>query len=172
MSSGIHVFRTMNTAFREGEISIDGAPAGAAPVYQWIYTGGIDPFFWEPISGGSGFEFLSLPHRFDAVRGCVEQRAAAHDCAVYNADDYFSATGTLLVYLDHGAQQVTGQVTENTIESGPTPTINENVQTDSSGNITGTVKTTSSRQFKAAGFVNTSHGRVDTQVKQTVNFKK
>ena len=130
------------------------------------------PVFLGAHSGGSGFEFLSLPHRFDAVRGCVEQRAAAHDCAVYNADDYFSATGTLLVYLDHGAQQVTGQVTENTIESGPTPTINENVQTDSSGNITGTVKTTSSRQFKAAGFVNTSHGRVDTQVKQTVNFKK
>jgi len=63
MSSGIHVFRTMNTAFREGEISIDGAPAGAAPVYQWIYTGGIDPFFWEPIPGVQALNFC--PYRID-----------------------------------------------------------------------------------------------------------
>jgi hypothetical protein len=32
-----------NTSFREVEISIDGEPAGVAPVYPWIYTGGIDP---------------------------------------------------------------------------------------------------------------------------------
>ena len=161
-----------NTAFREGEISIDGAPAGVAPVYPWIYTGGIDPFFWEPIPGVQALNFV--PYRIDLTPFAgVLSNGQPHTIAlsVYNADDYFSATGTLLVYLDHGAQQVTGQVTENTIESGHTPTINENVQTDSSGNITATVKTTSSRQFKVAGFVNTSHGRVDTQVKQTVNFK-
>jgi len=31
-----------NTAFRETEVVIDGQPAGVAPVYPWIYTGGID----------------------------------------------------------------------------------------------------------------------------------
>src|SRR5262249_37081531 len=31
------------TAFREAEVTIDGQPAGVAPVYPWIYTGGIDP---------------------------------------------------------------------------------------------------------------------------------
>ena len=40
-----------NTAFREAEVSIDGQPAGVAPVYPWIYTGGIDPFLWEPVPG-------------------------------------------------------------------------------------------------------------------------
>jgi hypothetical protein len=33
------------------------------------------------------------------------------------------------------------------------------------------VTTTSAREFKVAGFVNTSHGRVDTEVRQSVNFK-
>jgi len=37
------------TAFRESEVTIDGNPAGVAPVYPWIYTGGIDPFLWIPI---------------------------------------------------------------------------------------------------------------------------
>ncbi len=26
------------TAFREGEVTIDGQPAGVAPIYPWIYT--------------------------------------------------------------------------------------------------------------------------------------
>src|SRR5207248_6643691 len=36
------------TAFREAEVSIGGEPAGVAPVYPWIYTGGIDPLLWRP----------------------------------------------------------------------------------------------------------------------------
>ena len=36
------------TAFREAEISIDGQAAGVAPVYPWIYTGGIDVLLWRP----------------------------------------------------------------------------------------------------------------------------
>src|SRR5215831_9436878 len=39
------------TGFRESQVSIDGQPAGVAPVYPWIYTGGIDPFLWRPIPG-------------------------------------------------------------------------------------------------------------------------
>jgi Peptide N-acetyl-beta-D-glucosaminyl asparaginase amidase A len=51
------------TAFREAEVSIDGTPAGVAPVYPWIYTGGVDPFFWEPIPGVQTLNFI--PYRVD-----------------------------------------------------------------------------------------------------------
>jgi hypothetical protein len=90
--------------------------------------------------------------------------------SVFNADSYFSATATLLVFLDHDSDEVTGEVTANTIGDGPNPSVIENLQTDASGNVSGTVTTSSSRQFKVAGFVNTSHGRVDTEVHQSVNF--
>ena len=46
-----------NTAFRESEITIDGTPAGVAPVYPWIFTGGIDPFLWIPIPGVQTLNF-------------------------------------------------------------------------------------------------------------------
>jgi hypothetical protein len=46
-----------NTGFRETEVSVDGQPAGVAPVYPWIYTGGIDPFLWEPIPGVQTLNF-------------------------------------------------------------------------------------------------------------------
>jgi hypothetical protein len=160
-----------NTAFREAEIAIDGQPAGVAPVYPWIFTGGVDPFLWEPIPGVQTLNFV--PYRVDLTPFAgVLSNGQPHTIAlsVFNANSYFAATATLLVYLDHESEQVSGEVTANTIGAGPNPAVNENLQTDASGNISGTVTTSSSREFKVAGFVNTSHGRVDTDVHQTVNF--
>jgi hypothetical protein len=161
-----------NTAFREAEISIDGMPVGVAPVYPWIYTGGIDPFLWVPIPGVQTLNFV--PYRVDLTPlAGVLSNGEPHTVAlsVFNADSYFSATATLLLYLDHGSQQVSGEVIANTIGSAPNPIVDENLQTSTSGDITGSVTTTSAREFKVAGFVNTSHGRVDTEVRQSVNFK-
>jgi hypothetical protein len=160
-----------STAFRETEIAIDGQPAGVAPVYPWIYTGGVDPYLWEPIPAVQTLNFV--PYRIDLTpfAGLLSD-GQPHTIAmsVFNADSYFSATATLLLFLDHDSQTVTGGVTADTIGSGPNPAVNENLQTDASGNISGTVTTSSSRQFKVAGFVNTSHGRVDTEVRQSVHF--
>src|SRR5260370_16233555 len=36
------------TGFRETQVMIDGQPAGVAPVYPWIYTGGIHPLLGRP----------------------------------------------------------------------------------------------------------------------------
>jgi hypothetical protein len=160
-----------NTAFREAEISIDGQPAGVAPVYPWIYTGGVDPFFWEPIPGVQTLNFV--PYRVDLTPFAgVLSDGQSHTVAmsVFNSDSYFSATATLLLYLDPGAAQVTGAITKNTIGSGPTPSVNENVTTDASGNVSGTVTVNSHRNFKVAGYVNTSHGKVNTEVRQKVDF--
>jgi hypothetical protein len=160
-----------NTAFREAEVSIDGQPAGVAPVYPWIYTGGVDPFFWEPIPGVQTLNFV--PYRVDLTPFAgVLSNGQSHTVAmsVFNADSYFSATATLLLYLDHGSTQVTGAVTKNTIGSGPSPSVNEDVTTDASGNVSGTVTVNSFRNFKVAGYVNTSHGKVNTEVRQKVNF--
>ncbi len=49
------------TAFREAQITVDGIPAGIAPVLPWIYTGGIDPGWWRPIPAVQTLNFL--PYR-------------------------------------------------------------------------------------------------------------
>ena len=43
------LFNCGSTGFREAEVTIDGTPAGVAPVYPWIFTSGIDPYLWRPI---------------------------------------------------------------------------------------------------------------------------
>jgi hypothetical protein len=158
------------TGFRESEVSIDGEPAGVAPVYPWIYTGGIDPLLWRPIPGVQTLNFV--PYRVDLTPFAgVLSNGQPHTVSVnvFNANFGFSTTATLLLFQDHGAQVVTGQVTENTIGTAA-PNVQENLNTDASGNITGTVTVTSSRQFTVAGFVNTSHGTVNTNVDQTISF--
>jgi hypothetical protein len=160
-----------NTAFRETEISIDGKPAGVAPVFPFIFTGGIDPFLWEPIPAVQTLDFK--PYRVDltpfaGVLGDGSQHTVA--VSVFNANDFFNATANLLVFTDHGSREVAGGLISNTLSVAPTPQVNENLTTSSSGVVTGTVSVSSNRTFSISGFVNTSHGRVVTTVEQQVNF--
>jgi hypothetical protein len=159
-----------NTAFRETEISIDGKAAGVAPVYPWIFTGGLDPYLWIPITGVQTLNFK--PYRVDltpfaGVLGDGSQHTVA--ISVYNANGYFLATGNLLVYTDHGSEEVNGEVTSNTLSAEPNPQVTEDLTT-TNGVTTGTVSVGSNRSFSITGYVNTSHGRVETTVEQKVDF--
>jgi hypothetical protein len=88
--------------------------------------------------------------------------------SVYNADSYFSATASLLLYLDPGSTEVTGAVTQNTL-TGPSPVVTENLNVQPTF-ITGTVKVASNRSFVISGYANTSKGKVTTKVSQTASF--
>lgn len=159
-----------STGFRESEIMIDGQPAGVAPVFPWIFTGGIDPLLWRPIPGVQTLNFV--PYRVDLTPfAALLSNGQPHQISVnvFNADFGFSTTATLLAFLDHGSTQVTGDLTENTIGAGPVPNVVENL-TNTNGNITGSVTVTSSRSFRLSGFVRTSHGRVDTRMQQDIQF--
>lgn len=165
------LFSCPGTSFREVEVTVDGQPAGVAPVYPWIYTGGIDPLLWRPIPGVQTLNFV--PYRVDLTPFAgVLSNGQPHrvGVSVYNANHYFLVAASLLLYLDHGAAQVTGAVTQNTVGTPRPPTVKENLATAPDGSITGTVTTTSSRLFTLAGYVNTSHGRVETTVRQVLAF--
>jgi hypothetical protein len=159
-----------NTDFRQVNVSIDGAPAGVAPVFPWIYTGGVDPGLWIPIPGVQTLNLL--PYRVDLTPFAgVLSNGQPHTVGVtvFNAFEYFNTVATLLLYEDHGSKKVTGELTENTL-SDPNPVVVNNVVFDSSGNGGGKVTVTSAQDFTIAGWVNTSHGRVSTKIDEKVNF--
>jgi hypothetical protein len=160
-----------NTAFRETEVFIDGQPAGVAPVYPWIYTGGIDPFLWEPIPGIQTLNFK--PYRVDLTpfAGLLSDgNSHTVSVGVFNANSFFLATANLLAFTDHNRQQVTGGIISNTLSAAPTPIVTEKISANPAGNFTGSVSVASNRNFAIRGYVNTSHGRVETTVEQTVAF--
>jgi hypothetical protein len=159
-----------NTGFRETEVTIDGAPAGVAPVSPWIYTGGIDPWLWYPIPG---IQTLNLiPYRVDLTpfAGLLSNgQQHTVSISVYNADSYFSDTANLLLYLDSGLTQVTGGILKNSLAAAPNPVVKENLNITSSA-ITGGVDVASNRNFTISGYVNTSHGVITTTISQKINF--
>ncbi len=158
-----------STAFREGEVSVDGTPAGVAPIYPWIFTGGIDPYLWQPIPGVQTFDFTAFHVDLSPFAG-VLSNGSPHTIAtsVYNADSYFSATGALRLFLDHGASTVTGSVTRNTL-GAPAPSVVANITSTSAGS-TGTIDTSSRRNFTISGTVTGSAGKMVNTVTQSVQF--
>ncbi|GAB3790463.1 hypothetical protein GCM10028797_27290 [Dyella agri] len=166
-------FGCNNTAFRETEVSIDGQPAGVAPVYPWIYTGGTgNPWLWEPIPGVQTLSFV--PYRVDLTpfAGVLDDgKPHSVSLSVFNANQHFAVAGNLLLYLDHGSKQVTGSVISNTLTAAPAPQVVENLTTDANNNVTGgNITVTSNRKFAITGVVATSHGVVQTVVAQNVAF--
>jgi hypothetical protein len=159
-----------NTAFRQVDVSIDGTPAGVAPIFPWIYTGGIDPGLWIPIPG---VRTLNLqPYRVDLTpfAGLLSNgKPHTVGVTVFNAFNFFSTVANLLIYEDHGSKEVSGEVTENNL-TAPNPALVNHVTVDTNGNATGVVTVTSAQNFTIAGYVNTSHGRVSTKIQQNVNF--
>jgi hypothetical protein len=158
-----------NTGFRESEVTIDGTPAGVAPVSPWIYTGGIDPWLWFPIPG---VQTLNLtPYRVDLTPfASLLSNGQPHTVAVsvYNANAGFADTASLLLYLDSGSTQVTGNVVKNSL-TAPNPVVTENINSGSS--ITGSVQVSSTRSFIISGFVNTSQGKVTTTITENLSFR-
>lgn len=159
-----------NTGFRESEVTLDGQPAGVAPIYPWIFTGGIDPYLWRPIPGVQTLNFV--PYRVDLTPFASRlSDGNPHTVAlsVFNADGYFSATATLLIYEDHDSTQVTGAVTKNTLAAPPTPKVTENLHMVQ-GMPRGFVTVSNGHHFVISGYVNTSHGKVTTTVDQAIDF--
>ena len=158
------------TAFRETEITIDGKAAGVAPVSPWIYTGGIDPYLWEPITGVETLDFK--PYRVDLTpfAGMLSDgKPHTVGISVYNANSYFLATANLLLYRDKILAETGGDVLENTLSAEPVPSVVENLTT-ANGATTGTVVVGSKRTFTVKGYVNSAFGRVQTTVESTVDF--
>jgi len=156
------------TTFREAEITIDGQPAGVAPAFPRITEGSIDPFLWRPIPGLIALNFR--PYRVDITPfAALLSNGQPHEVGVkvINANP-FALNGTVLLYLDHGSSQITGGLELNTL-GGPNPVTKQSVSTKD-GITLGTVTVKSVRDFKIRGFVNTSHGRVDTEIAQKVEF--
>ncbi len=159
------------TAFRETEVLLDGQPAGVAPAYPWIFTGGIDPYLWEPVTGVQTLDFVPFRVDLTPFAGTLDD-GGTHTVAVsvFNANSYFLATANLLVYTDHRAAKVTGGLTSNTLSAPAAPEVTENITPGAGPTYTGSIDTRAARAWAIRGWVNTSHGRVETTVKGNVNF--
>ena len=162
------LFGCGNTDFRETEVTIDGQPAGIAPVSAWVYTGFL-PDQWVPSPAVQTLDFV--PYRVNLTPFAAllsDGNPHTISLSMFNDDSYFSETASLLLFLDKGSTKVTGGILKNTL-SAPSPVVTENLQGTST--VTGTIGVTSDRKFTISGYVNTSHGKVSTSIQEHQNFE-
>ena len=170
-------FDTYSSPYKEAEVTVDGQPAGIAPAYPWIFTGGEDPILWQPIPGVQTLELH--PYRIDLTPFVgVLSNGQPHTIAINvnglsatSSSGYFNTSASLLLYLDHGSRHVSGAVTRDTLEASPVVyTENEVKPTDSSGSFAGPISVTSNRHYTIVGTANTSHGMVTTRIDTDMAF--
>ncbi len=156
-------------AFREGMITVDGMRAGVAPVYPWIYTGGIDPYLWEPIPGVQTVKFEPTHVELTPFAGVIDDgKPHTIAVAVRGASSGFSVTGALYLWLDHGAQALRGSLLRDTLGEA-TPSVTNTIAT-TNGTTSGDVDTGVTHDYLISGILRTSHGPVVTTVAQHGTF--
>jgi Peptide N-acetyl-beta-D-glucosaminyl asparaginase amidase A len=156
-----------NTDFRETEIAIDGQPAGIAPVFPWVFTGFL-PDQWRPIPGVQTLDFVPYRVNLTPFAGLLSNgQPHTVTLSVFDQNYYFSVAASLLLYLDRASSQTSGVVTNNTLSS-PSPSVTENLQGTST--VRGTIGVSEKRNYTITGYVDTSHGRINTTVSQEQNF--
>ncbi|HEX4509649.1 MAG TPA: peptide-N4-asparagine amidase [Burkholderiaceae bacterium] len=157
-------------SFREVEVAIDGTPAGVAPVFPWIYSGGISPSLWIPTPGVQTLNFK--PSRVDLTpfAGVLDDgQPHTVSLQVFDAQDNFSVTATLLAFGDPKAQVVTGSLVSDTLTLPVVNVLSNGLKVDGA-NAQGRLSVKSARDYTIVGTVNTSRGAVTTTVASHIAF--
>ncbi|MBD8873937.1 peptide-N4-asparagine amidase [Rhodanobacter sp. DHB23] len=160
--------------YREVAVSIDGQPAGRAPVYPWTYTGGVDPNLWRPTPDIQTLNFT--PYRMDLTPfAALLDDGKPHTVAVrvLGAHDFFSLAANLLAWRDHGREVLTGKLTQNTLatqQDSLQARVQRHFEHGAGGTLHGEVDTLQDSNYVIAGELQTSRGKVATRVEHRSSF--
>jgi hypothetical protein len=160
-------------SFRGVEVLVDGRPAGLAPVYPWIFAGGVAPHLWLPTPAIQTTDFI--PSRVDLTpfAGLLDD-GKPHSVAVrvLGTDHFFNVAANLLVYQDSHAKQLQGELTQDTLaEQQPAGfRVHDTLHADAAGRIVGKIESDQVQSYVIVGRLSTPRGNLDTTVRYTGEF--
>ena len=151
-------------AFREIEVSVDGKPAGVVWPYPYVYTGGVNPLIWRPVTGIHTMDIPSYRLDLTPFAGMLGGSHTISLTVVGNAG-YWLAGGSLLVTAS-GAP-TSGGVTSDTLA----PTTSESTSTPILGG-TGQAATTeaAASSYEISGKVSQGGKSWTDTVRQKLTF--
>jgi hypothetical protein len=154
----------LQPAFREIEVSIDGRPAGVVWPFPYVYTGGVNPLIWRPLSGIHTLDIPSYRLNLTPFAGLL---SGTHTISltVANNAGYWLAGGSLL--LTSGGAPTTGRLISDTLS----PTVSQITTSDALGSASQPVTSESaSAAYDISGVV-TQGGRTWTDtLRQSLQF--
>uniref|UniRef100_A0A5B6YKJ0 Peptide N-acetyl-beta-D-glucosaminyl asparaginase amidase A N-terminal domain-containing protein n=1 Tax=Davidia involucrata TaxID=16924 RepID=A0A5B6YKJ0_DAVIN len=154
-----------NGPFREVVVSLDGVVVGAVWPFTVIYTGGINPLLWRPISGIGSFDLPSYDIEITPLLGMILD-GKTHEFAfgVTNALNVWYIDANLHVWLDKKIEKTEGKLLK-LITLPPLVSLISNFTGPN-----GTFLTSVSRSISSKGWVKSSHGTIMANSIQEFNY--
>ncbi|KAM0918084.1 hypothetical protein ACQ4PT_009058 [Festuca glaucescens] len=159
---------TADGPFREVTISIDGDLVGAVWPFPVIYTGGINPLLWRPITGIGSFSLPSYDIEITPfLSKLLDGKAHEFDVSVTNAQDVWFIDANLHLWLDPRGAPTTASLT-----SYEAPPLDTRIAFRPDGPGTEFYYTTAFRRISATGWVQTSsYGKITATWTQRLGYE-
>lgn len=150
-----------NGAYREVFVTIDGKFVGSEVVFPVVFTGGINPLFWEPIVAIGGFNLPSYDLDITPFLGwLLDGKYHEVRIGVDDAISYWLVNANLHIWLDHGSLNVEA---ESVVYDSPALTIERQ---EAFRLLDGSFKIKARRKSEFAGWVKSKAGNFTTIVSQ------
>ncbi|CAO2194137.1 unnamed protein product [Urochloa humidicola] len=155
-----------NGAFREVVARLDGEVVGAVWPFTVIYTGGVNPLLWRPITGIGSFNLPTYDIDITPFLGkLLDGKEHDFGFGVTNALDVWYIDANLHLWLDHNSEKTTGSLL-----SYDAAGLDLDVNSEFSG-LDGQFVTRASRHVSATGWVKSSYGEVTTTFYQRFRYE-
>ncbi|XP_062190267.1 peptide-N4-(N-acetyl-beta-glucosaminyl)asparagine amidase A-like [Phragmites australis] len=155
-----------NGPFREVTVLLDGDVVGAVWPFPVIYTGGINPLIWRPITSIGSFNLPTYDIELTPFLGKL-LNGEDHELgfAVTNALNSWYVDANLHLWLDPKSSKTTGGLI-----AYDAPKLAGSIVSHSADGIDGQYESTASRNITATGWVSSSLGNVTTTFTQRLTF--
>ncbi|KAK2982491.1 hypothetical protein RJ640_026334 [Escallonia rubra] len=153
-------------AYREVLVTIDGNLVGSVVPFPVIFTGGINPLFWEPVVAIGAFDLPTYDFDLTPFLGLIlDGKVHFFGLGVAESISFWLVDANLHLWLDHGSEEVQAKV----IDFG-NPKLSMRRKSGFK-QLDGSFKIKAKRKSAFVGWVNSSAGNLTTHVLQDFKFK-
>lgn len=156
-----------NGPFREVVVRLDGSAVGAVWPFPVIFTGGVNPFFWRPISGIGSFNLPTYDIEITPFLGrLLDGKPHSFEFSVTNALNVWYVNANLHLWLDKKWGKTKGKVLEHKVSP-----LSSSTKSKLSASAAGMFSAKFSRSIVSKGRVESSEGVVTTKSWQELRYK-
>ncbi|XP_057813337.2 peptide-N4-(N-acetyl-beta-glucosaminyl)asparagine amidase A [Cryptomeria japonica] len=154
-----------NGPFREVLVLVDDIVVGAVWPFPVVYTGGINPLFWRPVSGIGSFTLPSYEIEITPFLGrLLDGEEHKFSLTVTNALSVWFVDANLHLWLDAKSARTSGKLTEY-----EAPPLETNLESNFKG-LDGSFITSAHRKISHSGWVESSQGKITTNISQEYKY--
>ncbi|KAJ8624489.1 hypothetical protein MRB53_033019 [Persea americana] len=155
-----------NSVYREVFAEIDSLFVGSFVPFPIVYSGGIDPLFWDPIVPIGAFDLPSSDLDLTPFLGfLLNSKSHTLTLGIDGATSFWLIDANLHLWLDHRSSHVTAGLSKYR-----TPAV-EFKKKYKFGTTESKFKLKVEREFKFIGWVNSSMGNLTTKIDHELEFK-